>query len=1379
MTLECTLVSGPEAVTSYAPEELSIAVSVGTPGALLQSILKQERGTGSLTVDGQDLSRLTVGTPPLVSGAVMVDGRGPLRQPAEISLPLMLQTHSGPGAGSVFRLHRGRFRIGRGQADVSIPDPGMSREHAFLDVSSSALTLSGADAANPVFVDGLPTRRRSVSSESTIACGSSTFSVATERGPLPEISNDAGRSVEEPLEVPHAGRQGNRVAIILTAGLPLVAGVGLAIATGMWMYLGFTAISAVSLLIPFITGRKSRRECRVAVARAAAEDRVRRRHSAPSAAELVMAVLGSSGTVAGCAPQPVVGPAVVLPSRSLAGSSAESGGESPRIWIRIGIAEAVANVRLAPDDPLFRPPAIGAAAVTLDPRPTTVSLDGPPDHVDAVIRFMVMQIAGFPLAAGSPVILLGSSGRLPISARFLPHVVLSTSPEAALSALRHLNASLKGRLIVIDHPVDGNTGALPQLLSAARTEGWQVVHCGPSPRHPGCQIEISQSGTKGHLELAGERRAFVPDLVPMNVFDAFCRQMALRAGAGRSRLAHAVPEQSALADLLSFGTRRILLSWEKNAQTDGLTALLGVGCEAELTFDFQLDGPHLLVAGTTGAGKSELLRTLVASIALKYSPDHTTFLFFDFKGGSGLRPLAGLPHCVGLLTDLGGHHLDRTLASLRGEIRYREEMFAAADVTDLVQYHRADSGPRPSIPHLVLVIDEFRMLIDEAPGAIRELMRVATIGRSLGIHLVMATQRPQGALTADIRANVTSSIALRVQSEAESVDIINSKEAASIRADTPGRAYLARASGKPEEFQTASLAVPPVAMASPGPGDAAPQLVKAAERALAGHQLLHPSGAPSTAKLQEERSDAGVQQLVSTIKDAWGRLGRPLPRHPVAAPLPSLIPWSEELPASAEDCTDAAGTPAAQWHVGPLALVDIPARQCVKPLRWLPAEHGHLAMIGSASSGMHACFRAVSAMLATHGPQPHSYVLDGAGILGDLNGQRRVGAVAGLYDLPLAALVLRRMAEEMDRRRIVSEVERTRMPLALIVTGWCSWATAFRNGPMAWAEAIMQDIARDGRSLGITVLICGERELVSSRFFAAIQNRAYFPHGSTEESRFHWPRLPEVEGISGRAFATGNFVEGRTAVTQFREAPDAGQWPFADLPPGESPFRVRPLPDRLSEEDFREAHVAFGVQQKRGGKDPGNLLWIGVGGDEADPVSLPLRSNGVSLILGSPRSGKSSILASLRRLNPSVPWVYPPAGTPAGTFWSLTGHEATQGILDPGSILLVDDADSLDVPDRQALGALLGKVRGIVITATPGPALVHHLPLARDIQTLRMGLVLAPQTPHDADLLGVRLEVDRAPRAGRGYIVDAGDVKPFHAVLTSGPSPQAVPDGSG
>ncbi len=1382
MALECTLVCAPGSAATMGPEELTIAVPEGTSGADVQQLLSETRGTGVLSVAGRFLATLTVGIPPLVSGAVIVDGAPPHRDTKNTSMPLMLLAHSGPGAGSAFRIQRGKYCVGRGSVDISLPDPGMSREQAFLEVSSTALMLRAVEGSNQVFVDGQPVRRKFITSSSMVQCGNSTFTVVTDSAPRPEISVDAGRSVEVPLEVPHASRAGNRLTMALAAGLPLIAGIGLAVATGIWMYLGFTAISAISLLVPLIAGQKGRRERKLAVARAVQQDIERRRQCSPSAAELIVAAdrasKGGQLTTEPAADHAVVATAAMSPAGINGTTGISSQGYD--VWLRLGTTQASANMRLVPDDPQFRPPSIGRAALTLDPKHAVVTLRGHPDHTEALLRFVLMQLASFSCSAETPVIIFGRQGRLPLSARFLPRVTLTSTLATVLAALQRANGKLTGMVIMLDDPANDQE-FVSRLLKTAQTAAWRVIRCSVQSELPGVVIEISPSGTTGYLETGGERRHFIPDLVPAEVFDRFCRRVRGTAFGEGPGMSNPIPEECSLASLLPYGQRRVLRRWAEASKQDGLTAVLGNGHRGQLTFDFKLDGPHLLVAGTTGSGKSELLRTLVASLALTDSPDRTTFLFFDFKGGSGLRPLAGLPHCVGLLTDLSKHHLDRALVSLRGEIRHREELFAAASVSDLAEYRRLALASDPNIPYLVLVIDEFRMLVDEAPGALRELMRVATIGRSLGIHLIMATQRPQGALSADIRANVTSSIALRVQSEAESMDIINSKAAASISVEAPGRAYLAKASCSPEEFQTASLSVSPTMTVA---GVWRDNSLPAVQSALQALEL--PSGAADTSTEQNSPSDAGAEWVVSTAREAWQHLCKPLPRRPVAPPLPSTILWRDELLGVDGSVSATEG----QWAVGPLAMVDRPTHQVVEPLLWSPSKDGHLAMIGSESSGIRDCFRAASAMLATQEPQPHLYILDARGVLGHVIEGGRIGAQVGLHQLDLAVRILKLLAAEMECRRSAGEIGTANSPLALIVAGWCSWATALRSGPFGYAEAILQDIVRDGCSVGVTVLISGERELVSSRFFASIQNRAYFPSGSTEESRFHWPRLPEMESLPGRAAVMGNLAGEHATVAQFRAAPENGRWPFGDLLPSEPPFRVRPLPELLGGEEFRDlVEASPGLGQPSGsgsGPAPGNgtgactagsgslgPLWIGVGGDEALPVAMPLREHGVSVILGSPRSGKTSLLASLCALNPLVSWVYPPDTATASPFWALMASQAAAKTLASNSILLVDDADLLDPPGRRALEGLVGKVRGVILTATTRPALLHHLPLAKEAQASCMGLVLAPGTPHDGELLGVRLDSDRTGRPGRGFLISGADVTPFQGVLTTSFPPHA------
>src|SRR5690606_31738287 len=204
-------------------------------------------------------------------------------------------------------------------------------------------------------------------------------------------------------------------------------------------------------------------------------------------------------------------------------------------------------------------------------------------------------------------------------------------------------------------------------------------------------------------------------------------------------------------------------------------------------------------AGTTGSGKSELLRTLVVSLALHHPPDRLTFLLVDYKGGAAFRGISELPHVVGLVTDLGPAEARRALVSLRAEVRRRERVVASAGVTDMVDVPGPDASPA-----LLVAVDEFATLAAELPDLRDGLLDVAQRGRSLGVHLLLATQRAGGVVTDAIRANLSLRLALRVADEEDSRDVIDGVDAAHLPAEHPGRAVLRLGPGRRSTLQVAS-----------------------------------------------------------------------------------------------------------------------------------------------------------------------------------------------------------------------------------------------------------------------------------------------------------------------------------------------------------------------------------------------------------------------------------------------------------------------------------------------------------------------------------------------------------------------------------------------
>ncbi|PWC07307.1 FtsK/SpoIIIE domain-containing protein [Mycetocola zhujimingii] len=228
---------------------------------------------------------------------------------------------------------------------------------------------------------------------------------------------------------------------------------------------------------------------------------------------------------------------------------------------------------------------------------------------------------------------------------------------------------------------------------------------------------------------------------------------------------------------------------------DGEGGAFGGG--AAVLVDIVTDGPHAIVGGTTGSGKSELLTTWVASMAMRHSPAVVTFLLVDFKGGSAFAPLRSLPHVVGLITDLDEVAAARALASLSAEIVYRERMLADLGSRDIAE-------TRGAFPRLVIVVDEFAAMLDGFPDLHALFVDIAARGRSLGMHLILCTQRPAGVVRDALLANCGLRLSLRVHSRGDSVAVIGTDSAAHLPTSTPGRLILATG-GRERRVQVASV----------------------------------------------------------------------------------------------------------------------------------------------------------------------------------------------------------------------------------------------------------------------------------------------------------------------------------------------------------------------------------------------------------------------------------------------------------------------------------------------------------------------------------------------------------------------------------------------
>ena len=231
-----------------------------------------------------------------------------------------------------------------------------------------------------------------------------------------------------------------------------------------------------------------------------------------------------------------------------------------------------------------------------------------------------------------------------------------------------------------------------------------------------------------------------------------------------------------MLNILSVEDLDLKARWSASKVTKSMAAPVGVSKTGIVMLDLhdKAHGPHGLVAGTTGSGKSEILQTYILSMATLYHPYEAAFVIIDFKGGGMVNQFAQLPHLLGAITNIDGNAINRSLKSIKAELQKRQKYFAQADVNHIDKYIRKYKAGEVSepLPHLIIIVDEFAELKAEQPEFMKELISAARIGRSLGVHLILATQKPAGQVNEQIWSNSRFKLCLKVQSKEDSNDCL-------------------------------------------------------------------------------------------------------------------------------------------------------------------------------------------------------------------------------------------------------------------------------------------------------------------------------------------------------------------------------------------------------------------------------------------------------------------------------------------------------------------------------------------------------------------------------------------------------------------------------
>jgi S-DNA-T family DNA segregation ATPase FtsK/SpoIIIE len=1283
---------------------------------------------------------------------------------------LELHVVGGPDAGRVLPLGQGEIVLGRGAGcSVALSDPAVSRRHVRIAVGDGRVTAADLGSANGTLLRTgagsatVGTGPTPWPVDSVLTAGSTAVRLTGPRGipltrrpasggrervrPLPvatAVAATVGSTVEFPAEpAPRAGRRLGWVAV----AVPAVAGLLMAWLLDAPQFLFFALLSPVVAITGWVSDRWSGRRDRRRSATAHA--------AATAAAEVRLLAAVSTATAALDEVHPDLATLAAAVQRRSSPLWCRSGGTPGALTVRLGLGPGPTPVvRVSPDGE--RAPVVADhVPVTVDLAAAGLGVVGPRTPAVGVVRSLLLQVTALLPPGELGIVVAAAPDRIADWgwAAWLPHLVGvvpcgGCGPADAgelselLSAPQRSPGSRVGgapptRLVVLD-------GEPPEELLAAVTAQERVVCVAIAATEtglamiPGACLTVSgETGVLGRLRQRGHPvdRELTLDTAPLAVVTATARALA---GLAAPTPTGGLPDSCRLLDLPGARSGRHPArssppGWSRDR--GALVCVLGQDEHGPVALDLCAQGPHALVAGTTGAGKSELLQTLVTGLALHQPPDRVTFLLIDYKGGAAFAELAELPHTVGLLTDLDPQSTGRALRSLGAELSRRERVLAAHGVRDV-----ADLAADTALPRLVIAVDEFATLVDDLPGFVSGLVGIAQRGRSLGVHLVLATQRPSGVVSPEIRANCSLRICLRTTDETDSRDVLGTPVAAFLPVRRPGRAYLRTGSAPPVLLQVARVSGSPEHRSTGG--------VRVRRRAWPPAPDAVPPAEPLTGTPVTDL--ARVVDVLRTRAEQ-GRL--PATGRPWLPPLP------DRLSAADLDRRAAPDDPDTRLRIG---LLDSPDTQSQDPLHLDLVEGGGWLVVGGPRSGRTTALRAVLRE-AVHHLAPDRlevHVLDhgGGGLAAEAARLPHTGTTVDRADPQRSERLIIRLQSAVDQRRAGATAAPAQV--LLLVDGVESLLTQLDDADPGSGSAALLRLVREGAAAGLTCVLSADRVVPGSRLAAAASARLVLPLPDRADYAVAGvpPRAVPGTRPPGRALFGEDAAECQLVLPRETAAGTGPAASWATRRAGRTICVVALPTDPVQELPATPA-------------DQGSLwLPVGPGGDEGTTVGLDLLRSGGLLVVGPPGSGRTSALTAFarhcRHSGARVLHLASGAGTDprvgacialddvaALRSWATTEPERP-------AVVVADDVTSLPDTMADALGAL-GRPGGnlpiLVAGAAPELAGAFRGPTVA-LRRSRTALLLRP-TPGDGQLLGLRLP--RAPlpaRPGSGWLVVGGAV---------------------
>ncbi len=556
------------------------------------------------------------------------------------------------------------------------------------------------------------------------------------------------------------------------------------------------------------------------------------------------------------------------------------------------------------------------------------------------------------------------------------------------------------------------------------------------------------------------------------------RLAAIRHSQGISTV---IPESVTFFEL--FGVKRpdeipVLRQWRSNACFKSLAVPLGLRGKNDivsLNLHEKAHGPHGLVAGTTGSGKSEIIQSYILSLAVNFHPHEVGFLLIDYKGGGMANLFTDLPHLLGTITNLDGSESMRALASIRSENARRQRIFGEHNVNNINNYtklFRAGEATQP-LPHLFIISDEFAELKKEQPDFMSELVSVARIGRSLGVHLILATQKPSGVVDDQIWSNSKFKLALKVANESDSNEVLKTPDAA--RITQPGRSYLQVGNNEIYElFQSAWSGAPYSEQVVEKGFDSRVYLINQ----LGQGELLN-----DDLSVVDSAQDSKLTQLdvtVAHVKAVYEGLGA------VDVDRPWLPPLPPKLVSSSIVVDGDVGLIEACDMAVPVGMVDIPENQAQTEYVHDFLADGNLGVFGAAGFGKSTVLMTTALTLGSRN-SPRSvnfFILDfGNSALAQLRGLPHTADYLGLDDAEKLAKLIRLLAEELRHRKqlfasvnalnfaMYNEMAAQRLPAVVV---FIDNYDVIREASPDLEEFLVR-LTRDGTGVGIYTVITASR----------------------------------------------------------------------------------------------------------------------------------------------------------------------------------------------------------------------------------------------------------------------------------------------------------------